>query len=213
MRTEDLIQSLAGNTRAVSRHAVEQRVAIGLLGGAAVTLAVMLTFKGLRPDIEQAMHGFSFWMKWTYTATLAVIATAVVLHVARPDAGRARWIWLLALPLVAVAALSGHELMTTPVSGWMPMWLGHSWQQCSMTVFALSLPVFAGLLWSFRTLAPMHLRAAGAAAGLAAGAMGATVYGLHCPEVSATFVVTWYTLGMAAASTLGALVGPRLMRW
>jgi len=213
MRTDDLIQSLAADTRRVSPHAAEQRVALGLLGGAAVTAGLMLGGMGLRPDLMRAMHGFSFWMKASYTVALAAVAVAAVLHVARPEAGRARWLWLLAVPLLGVGALSLNELMTTPESGWMPMWLGHSWQQCSVSVAFLSVPVFIGLLWAFRQLAPTRLRAAGAIAGLAAGATGATVYGLHCPEVSATFVITWYTLGMAAASALGALVGPRLMRW
>ena len=212
MRTEDLIASLAQDTPAISRHAVEQRVALGLIGGAAVTTALVLGM-GLRPDLHNAMGGFSFWMKWSYTASLAALAIAAVLHVARPDARRARWLWLLAIPPLVIAGLSMHELMTTPEDGWMPMWLGNSWKQCSASVLALSAPVFAGLLWAFRKLAPMHLRGAGAVAGLAAGATGATVYGLHCPEVSATFVITWYTLGMAAASAFGALVSPRLMRW
>lgn len=213
MRTDDLILSLSNNVAPVSPHAVERRVAIGLIGGAAVTAALMLGGMGLRTDLGVAVYRFSFWMKWSFTASLAVLAIAAVLHVARPDATRARWLWLIALPLLAVAALSSSELMATPEPQWMPMWLGNSWRQCSISVVVLSLPVFVGLLWAFRQLAPMHLRAAGAVAGLAAGATGATIYGLHCAEVSATFVVTWYTLGMAAASGIGALVGPRLMRW
>jgi hypothetical protein len=27
------------------------------------------------------------------------------------------------------------------------------------------------------------------------------------------FVATWYTLGIAATGALGALLGPRLLRW
>jgi hypothetical protein len=80
-------------------------------------------------------------------------------------------------------------------------------------VLLLAIPIFVGLLWSFRRLAPTRLRAAGAAAGLAAGAFSATIYCLHCPEVSAVFVLTWYSLGIVLASALGALVGPRLLRW
>jgi hypothetical protein len=62
------------------------------------------------------------------------------------------------------------------------------------------------LLWSFRRLAPTHFRAAGAAAGLSAGGWAATIYCLHCPEVSAIFVLTWYTLGIALAASVGALM-------
>ena len=68
------------------------------------------------------------------------------------------------------------------------------------------MPIFAGLLWSFRRFAPTRLRAAGAAAGLAAGALAATLYCLHCPEVSAIFVLTWYSLGIGLATGASALL-------
>jgi hypothetical protein len=93
------------------------------------------------------------------------------------------------------------------------MWLGHSWMVCPWIVLALALPIFAGLLWSFRRFAPTRLRAAGAAAGLTAGAWGAAIYCLHCPEVTAIFVLTWYSLGVLLAAGLGAVLGPRLLRW
>ena len=96
---------------------------------------------------------------------------------------------------------------------WLKMWLGRSWKLCPWLVLMLAGPIFIGLLWSFRKLAPTRLRAAGAAAGFAAGAWAATLYCLHCPEVSAIFVLTWYTLGIALATGAGALIGPRFLRW
>jgi hypothetical protein len=92
-------------------------------------------------------------------------------------------------------------------------WLGNSWALCPLRILALTGPVFLGLLWSLRQLAPTDLRSAGAAAGLASGALGALLYCFRCPESSALFVVTWYTLGILAAGALGALAGPRLLRW
>ena len=77
----------------------------------------------------------------------------------------------------------------------------------------LAAPVFLGVAWALRRLAPTRLAMAGAAAGLLAGAVGATVYGLYCEETAAAFVVTWYTLGIAVCATAGALLGPRLLRW
>jgi hypothetical protein len=53
----------------------------------------------------------------------------------------------------------------------------------------------------------------GAVIGLGAGAAAATVYCLHCPEASATFVLSWYSLGIGFAATIGAAIGPRLLRW
>lgn len=213
MTTDELINTLSGNVAPVPRGAVERRVLLGVLVGLSASLALMVGWLGFRADMPQALMGTSFWMKWLYTISLAVLALAVTAHVARPDAPRLGRLWLLALPVAVLAAIALGELLTAPVALWQPMWLGVSARQCSLRVAALSLPVFGGLLWSFRSLAPSNLRAAGAAAGLCAGAFAATIYGLHCPEVKAVFVVTWYTLGMAAASAFGALVGPRLMRW
>jgi hypothetical protein len=80
-------------------------------------------------------------------------------------------------------------------------------------VLLLSLPILGGLLWALRRLAPTRLALAGGTAGLAAGAWAACLYCLHCPETSAVFVLTWYSLGIALATGLGALLGPRLLRW
>jgi hypothetical protein len=62
-------------------------------------------------------------------------------------------------------------------------------------------------------MAPTRLRLAGAAGGLAAGAAGALVYTLHCPELAAPFLASWYVLGMLIPTAAGALLGPRLLRW
>ncbi|MBY0303836.1 MAG: DUF1109 domain-containing protein [Sphingomonas sp.] len=213
MRSEDLIQSLSADTRAISPHAAEQRLAIGLIGGGLAALAVMVPWMGFRPDLPGAMMTVGFAMKWAYTISLALLALVATLHVARPDAPRMRHAWLLLVPFALLAVASIVELSETPVGGWLPMWLGGSWRECSARVAMLSLPVFGGMLWAFRALAPTRLTAAGAAAGLVSGACAATIYGLHCPEVSATFVLTWYTLGMVLAAGAGALVGPKLLRW
>ena len=114
---------------------------------------------------------------------------------------------------MSLAAVAVFEMSQVAQADWLAMWLGQSWKVCSALVFLLSLPIFGGLLWSFRSLAPTRLRLAGATAGLTSGAWAATLYCLHCPEVSAIFVLTWYTLGMVLAALAGAILGPRLMRW
>lgn len=213
MNTEDLIAHLSQDVPPVRRGAVGRRLGIGIALGALVSLAYVLLSLGVRPDIGKAMHGFAFWMKWGYTISLSVVALVVTAQLARPDSGRLRWLWLMAIPVTLLAGVGILELIRTPPGEWLAMWLGHSWMTCPWRVLALAMPIFAGLLWSFRRLAPTRLRAAGAAAGLAAGAFAATVYCIHCPEVSAIFVLTWYSLGILLAASLGALIGPRLLRW
>lgn len=213
MNSEDLIEQLAADVPPVRRNAVSLQLGLGLaLGALASLVALSMTF-GFRPDLWLAMHGPAFWMKWGYTASLGVCALAATAKLARPDSHASGWLWLALVPIAGLALTAVAELARAPSEHWLAMWLGASWRVCSTLVFLYALPIFGGLLWSFRKMAPTRLRAAGATAGLAAGAWGATIYCLHCPEVSAVFVLTWYTLGIALAALFGAVVGPRLMRW
>lgn len=213
MNTDDLINSLSANVAPVRRNAVGRRIVLGLAAGAVVSAAYVVLRFGVRPDLGAAMHGFPFWMKWAYTISLSLAALFMTAQLARPDSQRLRGLWLIAIPALLLAGVGATELIRTPQTEWLAMWLGHSWKQCPWRVLGLAMPIFVGLLWSFRQLAPTRLRAAGAAAGLAAGAFAATVYCLHCPEVSAIFVLTWYSLGILLATSVGALIGPRLLRW
>ncbi len=213
MRTDDLIAQLAADTRPVSRHATEQRLIAGLAIGGAATLALIVTTLGLRADLPDAMLTRAFLVKAGYTLSITVIAMVAVARVARPDPRGLGAGWLIGVPVLLLAVLAGVELAATPRDQWLAMLLGSSWRQCSMRVGVLALPIFGGLLWAFRRMAPTRLASAGAAAGLAAGAFSATLYGLYCPEVSAMFVLTWYSLGIVIATAVGALVGPRLLRW
>lgn len=213
MNSEDLIARLAQDVTPLPRHALRHRLGLGLCLGAMVTLALVAVALGLRPDLWLAMHGSAFWVKGVYTASLGVCALLATARLGRPDAKTPVWLWLALLPVVGLAIIGGVEMAQVPSGQWLAMWLGKSWKVCSTLVFLLSVPIFCGFLWSFRAFAPTRLRLAGASAGLAAGAWAATLYCLHCPEVSAIFVLTWYTLGMVLAAGLGALVGPRFLRW
>lgn len=213
MDTDQLIRSLVHDVPPVGRHAVGRRIALGAAGGAVITAALVVVVLGLRPDLVSAVHGFSFWMKWTYTLSLGLVAITATARLARPTGHSLRPLWPLAVPALLLTGIGIGELASTPVQQWLGMWLGHSWKVCPWLVLVLAVPIFIGLLWSFRALAPVRLRAAGATAGLAAGAWAATIYCLHCPEVSALFVLTWYSLGIALAALLGAVIGPRLLRW
>ena len=80
----------------------------------------------------------------------------------------------------------------------------------------LSYPIthslLAAVLWALRALAPTRPRAAGAAAGLLAGAVGAVGYTLACAEISYDFVATWYTFAMSLVAGVGALSGRWILR-
>jgi hypothetical protein len=213
MNTQQLIETLSKDVPRVAPHTLAKRIGIGIAAGGLVTTVLVVAVLGVRPDLRLAMHGFSFWMKWAYTISLGAGAGYTVAQLARPTAGSLRALWLLMIPVLILMGIGIGELAGTPPAKWLAMWLGGSWMICPWLVLMLAAPIFVGLLWSFRKFAPTRLRAAGASAGLAAGAWAATIYCLHCPETSAMFVLTWYSLGIIAAAGAGALLGPRLMRW
>lgn len=213
MRTEDLIAALAGDLPPAPRGGVFRRLFLGLVGGAAVAFAALLVWRGLRPDLVEALGGYPFWMKWAFTASLCLAGFSLALRLARPDGRAGRVAWAALAPIGGLLVLAALELARTPVDDRLALLLGSSAAQCPWRILALAVPVYAGLLCAFRRLAPTRLVEAGFGAGLAAGAASATVYALYCQESAATFVVVWYSLGIFAAGAAGALTGPRLLRW
>lgn len=208
-----LVASLSADLCAVPRHAAARRILTGLALGMVVTVAMLMFGLGIRRDLGDAMQSGHFWMKALYAAVLGALALVATLRLARPDCGPQRKLWLMALPLGLLAVIAVFETTRTPASQWLAIWLGHSWKICAATVLVLSLPMLTGLLWALKRLAPTRLGLAGATAGLAAGAWAACLYCLHCPETSALFVLTWYSLGIALSAGVGAVLGPRVLRW
>jgi hypothetical protein len=214
MNMDDLIASLADDLTPVRPGLAQRSVTLAAAAGALAALLLMLVaIGGLRSDMMDAMAGVMFWTKIGYTASLALVALGAVIVMTRPEADLPRWLWLAALPFALLAIAAGIELTYAPAEHRMGMWLGQTWHQCPVNVLAMAVPVFIGLTFAFRRFAPTRLRATGAVIGLASGAAAATVYCLHCTESTAIFVLSWYTLGIVVAAAIGALLGPRLLRW
>lgn len=213
MQTDDLIRRLSDDLRPVPARALERRLAAGAVIGGLATLVLVVTGPGLRPDLGAALGAASFWMKLIYALALGLGALLAALHLARPEATPPRRLWLALLPVAALAALAGLEMAHAPSGSRVTIWLGQSWKVCPLLILGLSLPIYGGLAWAFRSFAPTRLALTGSVIGLAAGGLATALYCLHCPENSASFVLTWYTLGMALSSFVGRLLGPRLLRW
>lgn len=213
MNTNDLIASLSETVPAVSRRTAMTRLILTVAAGLLVTLVMLSVTLGARPDLDVAMAGALFWMKMSYTGSIALIAIAGVLTLARPEASPPRWLWLALVPVLLLTGISMAERASMEFGDWMKLWMGDSWRTCPVLIFSLSLPIGAALMYALRDFAPTRLRLTGALIGLGSGAAAAMVYCLHCPEVGASFVLTWYSLGIALSAAAGAIAGPRLLRW
>lgn len=214
MRTEELVQMLAAGDVAVDQAAHRGRRIAAFVGGLAVSAIAMHVLMGVRWEMAQDAGDAMFWVKFAYVGVLAVASTAFALRIGRPGvaAGRAPWVILATFVVLwAIAALALGRAPSEAARA--ALVFGTTWQQCAKNIAILATPVFVAMVFIMRGLAPTELRLAGGAAGLAAGTVGAAVYSIHCPELAAPFLGIWYVLGMAIPTVIGALVGPRLLRW
>jgi hypothetical protein len=127
------------------------------------------------------------------------LTTLLAANLQPVDAGR----WILgAISLSSAASQSRIHLL-----------LGTTFAVCPFLIAFISAPLFFSFLWILEDLAPTRLRWAGAGAGFAAGAIGALIYTLHCPEPTTPFIATWYLLGMSIPTVAGASLSRRVLRW
>ena len=213
MKTDALIERLAERAAAVAPGAVLRTLALGLGGGAIVSTIVMLIWLGPRPDLIAALGTAPFWEKFSYTLLFAVFAFFAVERLARPGAKALARTASVLLPFLAIDALALWSWNTTPAARHAEIFYGSSYDICPWRVAALSLPIFVGVFWALRKLAPTRPTLAGAAGGLLAGAAGAFIYAFHCAEPGMPFLAIWYTLGIIMVGALGAVLGRFSLRW
>ena len=212
MKTDSLIEQLTQSVAPVRNGHVARVLALALLCGALVSVALMFFGFGLRPDLSDAMAGGPFWMKFAYTLVVAGIGVLIVERLARPGMGAGRQAALLALPFAVLLALAFME-WNIPGADHHHQLMGGSANVCVRNILLIALPIFIALFWGLRSLAPTRLALAGAGAGVLAGALGAWIYAFHCTESAAPFVALWYTLGIAGAGVAGAVIGRWALRW
>lgn len=213
MKTDDLIAMLSsGPDVGIAARPVAATV-LPLFGGLLASTLLMLCLLGLRPDLAQAAFSPAFWLKLVFSAALACAGWLAVKRLAAPGARTAMLPLYLGGPVLLMWMAAGAVWLQAPSGVRADLFWGSTWRYCPLLIGLLSLPVFAAALRIMRGLAPTRLRLAGAAAGCFAGAAAAVVYCLHCPEMSAAFVGSWYLLGILLPTALGSIVGPRALAW
>ena len=211
MKTNELIDLLATGAGPAPRWVEARRLlpmmALGVVASAAGALALF------GPIPVELFATPAPWIKFVYAGGLAATSAWLAARLGRPVPRTRAPLRGLLLVLMAMGLLALGVLLVSPAGERLALVLGHSWSRCPVNVLALSLPALAGALWALRGLAPTRPRAAGLAAGLLAGALGALGYSLSCTELSPAFVAIWYSLGIGLSGILGATLGPWVLRW
>ena len=212
MDTDQLIRTLAAdNVHRAPR--VGALLTTGLLVTAPFSILIFATFLGVRPDVMTAMHNPFFDTKFAVTLSLAIPAIVISLHLSRPEALMRGWAWLLLLPVGLLAVAIGSEAMMAPAMPMTMRLVGKNSRWCMLAIPAMSLPLLAGALFGLRHGAPARPALAGALAGLLSAGLAATLYASHCTDDSPLFVATWYSIGTALVTALGALIGSRVLKY
>lgn len=211
MKTDMLIEMLARGAGPAPRALAARRLSPAAVAGLLASAGVAIAWFGAIP--AQMFGTLVPWTKLAYAGALALAAAWLTARLSRPAAPTQQAERATAFVVLAMALVGTASLLAVPAGNRLDAVLGHSWATCPWSVMALSLPALAATLWAVRGLAPTRPRAAGFAAGLLAGSVGAFGYSLSCPEASPAFVAVWYTLGIVFTGIAGAALGPRVLRW
>ena len=213
MKTDDLIRGLAIDAR-VRAPSVAMRLASALPLGFTVSLILFALMLGPRPDaLESAMSNPFFDLKFVIVLALALAAMLAGHVLTRPEAARGGRMWLLLLPLALLAAGIVADFIVPQDEGWRARMIGDNAQICLTAIPLLSLPILGAALWALRHGATSHPLWLGALAGLIASGLAAALYAAHCTDDSPLFVAVWYSAAIALVTIIGALIGPRVLRY
>lgn len=175
---------------------------------ALLVLILMLAMLGIHPDLVTTLGSAPFRHKVSSMLTVACAGLLLVRYVGRPGTrGPALIAVLPGLTLLIIGAISdasglpviGRSAISAPI--------------CLAAIVCLSLLPLAITLYVLKMGVPTRPAVAGAAAGVLAGTIGATVYSLVCKNDGGMFIAVWYSLAILIVVGLGAIVGRRVLAW
>lgn len=215
MKTDDLIRHLSEDVR--QRPVLAPAAAVLVAAVVALVFALVLSMLWLRPRADLiatiGAENHVFYLKVAFTLGVAISALPIIRDLSVPGRRLGAWSLLAVVPFVLIGILALNESSGTHVRGMSHHEGVGSWLECLWQIPALSIPAFATLVVMVRRLAPTNLTLVGAYIGLAAGGIGAVGYSFHCGHDSFAFIATFYTLAIFEMAMIGALLGPRVLRW
>lgn len=211
MKTDDLISLMTQDAPVGMRYG--RAFALALVVGFVFSAMLLIVTIGLRHNMASVFETARVFFKISVTILLAVLAVRLAMRIGRPgDETRIPSLLLLA-PVAMVIVAVVVELAVLPPGTWRASLVGRNALFCLFFVPVLALVPFAGLFWALKKGAPQNPTVAGAAGGLAAGAIAAAIYAWHCPDDSPLFLATWYSIAIAIMTASGAILGRRWLRW
>ena len=213
MKTDQLIDLLSTNVEPVKSGYLKKTLVYALFIGGVAAFCVMLTTVGWRSQASDKLDPRYLILKLLFTISLVALGGTLLAKLMRPGQSGRKQSTLVVLPFLMIAAAGIIAVVFGEPMAWGRMLFGMHWVTCLLCIPLFAVLPFAALVWALRRGAPTNLTQTGAIAGLVAGALGATAYAFHCPDDSVPYIAIWYGTLVAFCGVIGAILGPRLLRW
>lgn len=213
MKTDELIDMLGTNVSPVRYGQLRNTLIIALTVGAVTAFCLMLATLGMPADQGNGEYfGFKL-LALAFTLGIVAAGSNFLFRAARPAESGRRPLLFIRLLFFAIVVAGIIALVLVHPAAWTGMLFGAQWTACLICIPLFSVVPFAALIWALRNGAPTNLVRAGSITGLVAGALGAAAVAFHHSGESLPFIALWYGGPIAICALVGALLGPRLLRW
>lgn len=213
MKTDELIDMLATNPELVKGGQLRNTLVMALVVAVVAALCLMLVSLGVPANALGGEHfGFKV-IALAFTLGLAAVGAMCLFRSARPGQSARKPLLLIGLLFLTMVSAGIVALVVLNPAAWIAVMIGGAWAACLICIPFFAMIPFATLIWAVRKGAPTNLTRTGAIAGLVAGALGAAAVTFHFPGASLPFIALWYGGPIALCALVGAILGPRLLRW
>jgi hypothetical protein len=213
MKTDELIDVLATNLEPIKGGELRNTIMVALPIGAAAAFCLVLAMFGLPAAAPGDEFSLLRLLALAFTLGLVAAGASLLIKSARPSEPGRKLLVLIGPLFVAIFLAALVTLVLTHPAAWGGMVFGPQRAACLVCIPLFAVAPFASLVWALRRGAPTNLVRAGAIAGLVAGALGAAVFALHHSGGSIPFIAFWYGGPILVCAVVGAVLGPRLLRW
>jgi hypothetical protein len=213
MKTDELINMLGTNIEPVKGGQLRNTLLIALAMGAGAALCLMLAFFGAPSEAFGKDYFGLTALALTFTLGLVASGASFLFRAARPGIPGRRPLVVIGVLFLAILSVGVVALVLAGPAAWGGVIFGPQWEVCLICIPLFAIAPFASLIWALRKEAPTNLTRTGAVTGLVAGALSAAVFAFHHPGGSIPFIVLWYGGPIVLCALVGAILGPRLLRW
>ena len=211
------IEALVNGLSPVRSMRLRDGMMLSLAAVLVAAIAVALSM-GVRQDLATGNPHWMFVLRAAVLVVLGLAAAKAALSAVTPGVGNsspAAWKWLLA-GAVLFPAGAAYVWLTEPVQTMaranLLLYPEYGLECLRISGVCAAVVAVVMTLWVRRGAPTLPNRAAWLI-GLAAGALGAAAYSIHCTQNVLIYIGTWYSLAVAGCALAGRIILPRFLRW